>query len=76
MTKRQNVGGSISLEHQTKRRAGQRVRVRGAVRSSGRVCADRPGRARLVERWAFYVCRETVENVNDLWRADRFRSGV
>jgi hypothetical protein len=25
--------------------------------------------ARLVERWAFYFARETVEVVNDLWRA-------
>jgi DNA excision repair protein ERCC-4 len=25
--------------------------------------------ARLVERWAFYFARETVEAVNDLWRA-------
>jgi DNA excision repair protein ERCC-4 len=24
--------------------------------------------ARLVERWAFYFARETVEAVNDLWR--------
>jgi hypothetical protein len=26
--------------------------------------------ARLVERWAFYFARQTVETVNDLWRAN------
>jgi DNA excision repair protein ERCC-4 len=25
--------------------------------------------ARLVKRWAFYFARQTVETVNDLWRA-------
>jgi hypothetical protein len=25
--------------------------------------------ARLIERWAFYFARETVEAVNGLWRA-------
>jgi hypothetical protein len=25
--------------------------------------------ARLVERWAFYFARQTVETINDVWRA-------
>jgi hypothetical protein len=56
----------------TRTSIGDRVRVRGAVRSPGRVCADSQGRrARLVERWAFYFAREVVQAVNDLWRATK-----